>query len=345
MTRPGVLFVGNFLSTTSNPHYCEELADRLAARGWPVLRTSTYVQRARRLADMLQTVWTRRHDYQVAHVDVFSGSAFMWAEIVCLELARLGKPYMLTLRGGLLDTFGRQWPRRMRRLLKSAALVSAPSEYLRHGCEHLLPNIQTIPNGIDADAYEFAPRTSARPRLIWVRAFHKTYNPVLAVDTLAAVHRRYPRATLHMIGADKHDGTMDAVLQRAREVGVFDRLALLGRVPKAGLPGYLADADIFINTTDVDNTPVSVLEAMAAGLCVVSTSVGGIPYLLSHERNALLVPPRDVSAMAGAIEHLIERPELAEKLSRAGHHKALECDWGSVLDRWEQSLDRVASHG
>jgi glycosyltransferase involved in cell wall biosynthesis len=97
-----------------------------------------------------------------------------------------------------------------------------------------------------------------------------------------------------------------------------------------------------LNTTNVDNTPISILEAMACGLCVVSTSVGGIPYLLEHEHDALLVPPNDPEAMAIAVRRLLTEPGLAERLSRNGRQKAEQFDWSIILPQWEALLISVA---
>jgi glycosyltransferase involved in cell wall biosynthesis len=103
----------------------------------------------------------------------------------------------------------------------------------------------------------------------------------------------------------------------------------------------MSRGDIFLNTTNIDNTPVSVLEAMACGLCVVSTNVGGIPYLLEHEHDALLVPPNDPQAMATAVHRLLNEPDLAERLSRNARQKAAQCDWSIILPQWEALLTSV----
>jgi glycosyltransferase involved in cell wall biosynthesis len=343
VTPPGVLFVSNFLSSAGfNRVYADELADRLEARGWPVTRTSAQPRRLARLADMLAMTWKRRRDYAVAHVDVFSGSAFVWAEAVCLELQKLRKPYVLTLRGGNLPEFARRWPRRVRRLLRSAALVTVPSRYLAAQMSAYRRDLMLVRNAIETAAYRFSERTAPRPRLVWVRAFHAVYNPMLAVDVLVRLRARHADATLHMLGPDK-DGSRDLVERHARELGVADRLTIQGQVPKQEIPDHLGEADLFINTTDVDNAPISVLEAMAAGLCVVSTSVGGIPYLLEHERTALLVPPRDPDAMTAAIERVLAERELARKLSREAHQFACGCDWAPVLETWQSVLEGTAS--
>jgi glycosyltransferase involved in cell wall biosynthesis len=106
----------------------------------------------------------------------------------------------------------------------------------------------------------------------------------------------------------------------------------------------MSQGDIFLNTTNVDNTPVSVLEALACGLCVVSTDVGGIPYLLEHEEDALLVPPDDAEAMAAAVRRVLTEPGLAERLSRNARKKAEGFDWSVVLPQWERLLLEVLGH-
>lgn len=338
-----ILIAGTFLSGAGrNPSYCETLADRLEAQGWTVTRTSTRPGRAGRLLDMLYTTWRHRGDFALAVVDVFSGSAFVWAESVCLMLRALGKPYVLSLRGGALPEFASRWPRRVRALLTSAVAVAAPSEYMRERMRPFHGSIELLPNALDMHAYRFTPRSSPAPRLVWARAYHATYNPTLAVDVLARLSARFPNASLTMMGPDKQDGSYAAVERRVRELQLGERVTLLGRVDKVDLPRHFAAADIFLNTTDIDNTPVSVLEAMAAGLCVVSTNVGGIPFLLQHDQNALLVPPRHATAMTEAIERMLGEPGLGERLSRNGRALAAACDWRPILEQWELVLGRVA---
>ncbi len=336
-----VLIVANLLSEMGlNRGYSEELADRLEAGGRRVVRTSAKRGRALRILDMLATAWRRRADYTVAIVDVFSGPSFVWAEAVAFELRRLGKPYILTLRGGSLPEFASRWPRRVRRLLQGARRVTAPSEFLVDGLQRYRGDLTVVPNALEVHAYTYAPRERVAPRMVWVRALHAIYNPVLAVEVLARVAAKYPAAQLTMVGPDK-DGSRQAVEQRAEALGVRDRLVLVGGVAKREIPKHLEGADLFLNTTDVDNTPLSVLEAMAGGLCVVSTNVGGVPYLLRDGETALLVPPRDPVAMAAAVERILVEPALAARLSSQARAAAEERDWSHVLARWERLIDEA----
>lgn len=342
--KPPVLLVGNFLSATHGVRgVCEELASRLQTDGWPVLTTSARSNRAARLCDMLATVWRERSVYAVAQVDVYSGAAFFWAEAVCRLLGHLGKPYVLTLHGGNLPSFARRHPRRVRRLLEGAAEVTAPSGYLLEQLSPFRAGIRLQPNPLDVSRYEFRARPTPRPRLVWLRAFHRMYNPSLAVEVVARLAPEFPDVSLAMIGPDKGDGSLQQVREKAERLGVSGRVEFVGGVPKREVPTRLNEGDIFLNTTDVDNTPVSVLEAMAAGLCVVSTNVGGLPYLLSDGHDALLVPPRDPAAMAAAVGRSLKEEGLCARLSSNARMKAAGCDWSNVLPRWDELLTRAAS--
>lgn len=334
--------IGSFGPTGVRPASLE-IADRLAFRGWSVLRVSARTGRAARLGDMLLGALSQRRAYAKAHLDVFSGNAFIWAEAVAWLLRRLRKPYVLTLRGGNLPAFARRWPGRVRNLLESAAEVTAPSGYLRESLIAYREDIRLIPNGIEIRNYAFAARTAPAPRLLWLRAFHAIYGPELAPMALARLVTEFPDARLTMIGRDCGDGSLARTLKAARSLGVADRITMSGPVDKTEIPARLGNSDIFLNTATVDNTPVTVLEAMAAGLCVVSTRVGGIPWLLEDGVDALLVPPSDPDAMAAAIRRILLDPALAGRLSTGGRARAMQSDWSLVLPQWEQLLASV--HG
>ena len=105
----------------------------------------------------------------------------------------------------------------------------------------------------------------------------------------------------------------------------------------------LNSGDVFLNTTNVDNTPVSVIEAMACGLCVVSTNVGGLPYLLDDEQDSLLVQPDDPAAMATAVSRILRENVLATRLSQNARAKAEQFDWSTVLPQWLALLRGIGS--
>jgi glycosyltransferase involved in cell wall biosynthesis len=291
---------------------------------------------------MVSTAWTLRDRYDVAEVDVFSGAAFIWAEAVCWTLRLAQKPFVLVLRGGNLPAFAKRWPRRVRRVLNSAAAVTTPSGYLLERMQPYCDRLRLLPNPVRVKHCPYRLRANPQPKLIWLRAFHGIYNPAMAADVVSILANDSAQVRLTMFGPDKGDGSLQAAIERAERLGITGRIEFAGAIPKVRVPEELSTRDIFLNTTNIDNAPISVLEAMAAGLCIVSTNVGGIPYLLTDEVDALLTPPGDAAAMACAVRRVLAEPGLAEKLSCNARRKAEQFDWSVVLPEWQALLRAVA---
>jgi len=335
-----LLFIGNHLHhndeiKTANLSMSEALAARLEEKGWSISLTSDEINPVLRLMDMVWVTITKRKEYVLAVVDLFSGRAFLWAEVCTLVLRILNKPYVIAMRGGNLPEFSIQYPKRVNQMLDNAPSIISPSKYLQLEMKKFSNKIEIIPNPIELPKYKFESRKEPVARLVWLRAFHEIYNPTLAPKIIKNLSVDFPDIELTMVGPDKGDGSFEKTIEAANRLGVKDRIAFPGLVSKNEVPYWLNKDDIFINTTNVDNTPVSVIEAMACGLCVVSTNVGGIPYLLEDGVDALLVPPDDPQAMAEAVKRILSDPELAAKLSMNAREKSESFSWEKVLPMWE----------
>jgi glycosyltransferase involved in cell wall biosynthesis len=290
----------------------------------------------------LATTWLKRAYYDVAQIDLYADLAFVYAEVVAASLRILRCPFILTLHGGALSGFALHSPKRLGRLLKSAAAVTAPSAHHQEGLRQFRSDIRVVRNGLDLRLYEARRLAAARPRLVWLRAFHETYNPPLAVEVAHLLATDFPDLQLLMVGPDKGDGAYERTVELVRAFGLDDRVRLVGAVPKTDVPHMLRQGDIFLNTTNIDNAPVTVVEALACGLCVVSTNVGGVPRLLCDGQDALLVPPRDASAMAAGVRRIVADPSLAARLSANARITAQAFDREAVLTAWEDLLLEVA---
>jgi glycosyltransferase involved in cell wall biosynthesis len=338
-----VLNVGNFLSAKGyNRQFIEELSEQLAANEFTVIRTSAVESKPLRLLDMMRTMVFARGRYDVIHVTLYSGRAFFWGAAAVVLGGMLRRPLVLSLHGGNLPEFAKRWRRSVRAVLTAPAAVVAPSEYLRSAFHSDRADIRVIRNPIHLERYIPSERTTARPQLVWLRAFHAIYNPALAVRIVAALAQRYPEVRLVMVGPDMGDGSLESAKGLAKTLGVENNVVFRDAVPHVEVPEVLSSADIFLNTAAVDNTPISVLEAMACALCVVSTAVGGIPYLVEDGRNGLLYPGGDAVAGAARVAQILDDTTLAASLRRNARSTAEACDWPRVLNEWKTLLSAVA---
>jgi glycosyltransferase involved in cell wall biosynthesis len=341
---PRLLLVGNFLSAVGqNRAMIEDLAERLRDFASMVICVSPYRIGWIRGAHMLSAAVYRCREYDLAVIDLYSGRAFIWGEALSLFLASLRRPFVLVLRGGALPDYARRYPQRVKACLARASAIITPSRYLMEQMRPYRADLCLVPNPLNVSAYAFRLREEPQPHLVWLRAFHEMYNPLLALQVGALLAVDFPDMRLTMVGPDKGDGSLRRLQRLIVELDFADRITLVDGVPKTQISYWMNRGDIFLNTTSVDNTPVSVLEAMACGLCVVSTNVGGIPYLLEHEHDTLLVTPGNPEAMAGAVRHILTAPGLAKRLSYNAHRKAGQFDWSVILPQWVTLLTSVAA--
>ncbi len=343
MHQPLRLFLGaNHLASLGRRSVIEDLAERLHGHGYDSTSASGFQSGLLGSAHLLSTALLRRRKYDVAVVDLYGGRAFLWGEALASLLTALRCPFIIVLRGGALPDFARHHGERVKACLRKAAAVLAPSRYLLEQMRHYRADISLLPNAIDTSICRFKVRQAPRPLLLWLRAFHENYNPSLVPRVLALLELEFADIHMTMVGPDKGDGSLQRMQKVAAGLNVSNRITTSGGVAKSEVANWLNRGDVFLNTTNVDNTPVSVLEAMACGLCVVSTDVGGIPYLFEHEQDALLVPPDNPEAMASAIRRILTEPGLAGHLSRNARRKVEQFDWSMLLPQWEQLLGRVA---
>ena len=341
MQKNKLLLVGNHFSDSAhNQNAWQDLAYNLRETDYSVITVSNKKSKVLRLWDMLWTILRQRNEYKLVQVDVFSGPAFTWAFLSTWLAKRLRKPVILTLHGGNLPGYASRHPGRVKWLLGKADAVTAPSGYLQEAMQPYRQDIHLIPNALDISRYPFIERTKIQPNLVWLRAFHRIYNPELAIRVVHALQDEFPDVHLIMVGPDKGDGSLQNCQALSAELGVADRIEFIGKVAKPDVPAWLNKADIFLNTTNYDNTPISVMEAMACGLCVVSTDVGGVPYLISQHSNGLLVKPDDVQDLAGSIRALLTEPVICSAISRNARSTVERFDWSRVMPLWMDLLSR-----
>lgn len=332
-----LLYIGNKLSGKGlNTTIIETLSAQLSSEGYKVASFSAYKNPVLRMLDMLFAVIRyRKSDFVL--IDTYSTSGFWFAFMVSLLCRLLHLKYIPILHGGNLPNRLKTHPKLCNMVFGNAYQNVAPSLYLMEAFkEYGFSNLTFIPNPLEIKRYHFTERSQIRPRLLWVRSFSEIYNPTMAVDVLYELKKIYPEASLCMVGPEK-DGSLEICKTYAQNKQC--EVLFTGKLLKEAWLVLSQEYDVFINTTHLDNTPVSVMEAMALGLPVVTTNVGGIPYLLNNGFDALLVDDNDVNAMVKAIQKLIENPEFSQKIIQNALEKTKKWDWSNVKMLWNKLLE------
>ncbi len=266
----------------------------------------------------------------VAHAFSASYTSFLLAPVPALIIGQMrGKKVMINYRSGEAADHLRR-SRVAARLIARADASVVPSGYLAKVFGDFNLETQVVPNIIDVSQFQYRVREPLRPRLICPRGFHDYYRVDLVVRAFRAIKDDFPDAGLCLPGA----GTkVEEIRDLVREQNLTD-VEFPGAVPRATIGKYYDQADIFINASAVDNMPVSILEAFAAGTPVVSTAPEGIRYIVEHERTGLLSEPGDWRALAENVRRLLREPELALCLARNGVEESKRYLWSSVRGQW-----------
>jgi glycosyltransferase involved in cell wall biosynthesis len=245
-------------------------------------------------------------------------------------------------RGGEAEAFLARESRWVVPTLVRASLVIVPSNFLagvfrRHGVE-----AEIVQNIIDLSCFRPAERSAADPHLIMTRNLEDIYDIPTAVRAFASVKRVHEKARLTIAGS----GPARPELERlTRELGLERDVTFAGRIDNEQIAELYRSASLFLNSSRVDNMPISLLEAMASGLPIVSTDVGGIPFLVEDGTTALLVRPGDPSAMADAVLRLLADRALGDRLVAAGLAAAQAYTWERVRPRLLAAYARALARG
>ncbi|MBX2898812.1 MAG: glycosyltransferase family 4 protein [Cyclobacteriaceae bacterium] len=335
-----ILYIGNYLSIHGNTPSSVELLGKLLQERYSIKLISSKKNKVLRLIDIMYSIIIFRKRITIVLVDTYSTQGFYFTLITAILSRFLLKPYIPILRGGNLKIRLERSKRLSRIIFNKAYVLIAPSDYMKGIFKNYgYKNLKMIPNSISSKEYSFKLRSKCSPTLLWVRSFHKIYNPIMAIFVVEKLLQEYPETKLFMVGPDK-DGSMIRCKDYVARNRLSSRVIFTGVLQKKEWHELSAASDIFLNTTDFDNTPVSVIEAMALGLPVVSTSVGGVPYLIENGKSGLLVEANDVEGMVGAIKQLVNETTLAVAISSQARERVSEFDWEKVRVCWFNLLDQ-----
>jgi len=294
-------------------------------RGWPYARTLL-------TQALYRASLPRLRDCDVVHVFAASHWSFMLGPVPAIAAARrYGKRVVLNYHSGEAEAHLARWGRLVHPVLRMADAIVVPSTYLRRIFSRRGHLARVIPNVVDTEAFGYRDRMPLRPRLLSTRNLEPGYDVGNTLEAFARLRARYPGATLTVAGHGSQEG---ALRRQAAALGIDGAVRFVGRVEPAAMPSLCDEADIFVNSSLVDNQPISLLEALAAGLAVVSTAPGGISEMVRDGDTGRLVPERDPAALASAIGGLLEDPDRAVAMARRGRQAISIHTWPRVRDLW-----------
>ncbi len=333
-----ILYIGNKLSKHGfTPTSVETLGAKLQSR-YEVLLISDKKNKIARFFDAVFTIVKQRKRTSLVLIDTYSTINFYYTLLAAVVCRLFNIPYIPILHGGGLPGRLESSPWLSKVIFNHSAINISPSYYLLEAFQEKKFKVSYIPNYIETEIYPSKLRNKVRPKLLYVRSFHEIYNPSMAVKVLKTLSATYEDVTLCMVGPNK-DGSQALVEGLAEELGVSDQLKITGKLSKEDWIALSADYDIFINTTNFDNLPVSVIEALCLGFPVISTKAGGLPFLIDNGKDGLLVDLDDDDAMVDWVKKLVENDDMTTQISTSAIAKGKSFEWNNIAPLWYELID------
>ena len=244
--------------------------------------------------------------------------------------------------------FGKRMLARFARRLHGRIAVSAAA---RHFIDRYFPgDYKVIPNGVDLTRFSNAqPITRYRDgtlNILFLGRFESRKGVMYLLKAYRQLRRRGVNCRLLLAGAGPQEREIWRYIATRRLQGV----ELLGRISDEDKIRYFATADVYVSpATGQESMGIVLLEALASGTPIVCSDIHGYRSVVRRGEQGLLVPPRDVTALADALEKVLSDPEMRARMSQSARQRAVQFGWDNITAKVEEYyrfvLRRVASHG
>lgn len=300
----------------------KRLADNLCHEGIECDILSTKGSLFNRLKAVVSLA-CRGKRYDVFHVHCCSYHGFFPAIVgVCIGRI-LKKRIILTYHGGEAEGFFKKRTRLVRHTLSKTSANIVLSGFIGEIFDRYEIPYVIIPNIIELNKDSFFERSTIHPSFISTRLLSDTYNIGCTLKAFRTVKMTYTDAHLTVLG--------DGPLRRALEQFVVDNqipdVAFVGQVDNDGIYDYLSQADIMVSSSHFDNMPVSIMEGFNAGLLVIASNVGGVPFMIEDGINGLLFEDDDSEMLAQKMLFAIENQELSKRMIHNAHEGLSHYSW------------------
>ena len=315
----------------------QKLYEALKNEGYTTYKKSGHRNKLLRLVDTLWFLIFNNRKYKTVIVMIFGGQSFIMESLAIIAAKVLNKKIIGVIHGGAFHEFYANNKTWCKFILGLSGQVYTPAKFLKQHFEKEGFNFGYLPNFVHLDEFPLKKEKQTHTaKLLWVRSLHKVYQPELAIKAVGVLKNRFPEISLTIIGADK--GELENCRKIVKQLHLETRINLLGFVPNNQLIKYYHNHDIFINTTLYESFGVSLMEAASAGMPIISTSVGEIPFLWENGNNIVLIDENNENALAEKIEKLLTDNNYKNMIADNGNKLAKKHEWLEIKKNWFRIL-------
>lgn len=273
----------------------------------------------------------------VVHVFSSGTTSYIISTLPPLFVSKIfGKKTILHYHTGEAETHLENWKLTAKPTMKWFNAIVVPSQFLVDVFGKFDLKAKAIFNFVDGEQFGFRTRKPLRPIFLSNRNFERHYNVGDVLHAFRLIQDQIPEARLLIAGG----GSEEAKLKKLAAELKLENTEFLGRIEHSEMPAIYAKADIYLNSSVVDNMPLSIIEAFSCGLPVVSYATGGISYISKNRETALLVGKNDCEALARAALSLLEDQEAAEKIIDRAKRECEKYSPENVRSSWREIYRR-----
>jgi len=321
------------------PHLHVELQS-IAPRFFPRLQRIRYVRTVVTTAKYVFDLFRRIPRADIVHVFAASYFAFVLTAVPAILIAKLfGKKVIINYRSGEAEQFFGSWGRHWLRIVRLADEVVSPSGYLVDVFKRFGIRARSIFNVIDSGKFTFRDRETLRPVFLSSRILEPLYNIDCILRAYRILLERFPDARLIVC----NDGPERERLERAARTLELRNVEFIGPIPHSKIGDVYDVVDVYLNSPNFDCMPGSLIECFAAGVPVVSTRAGGIPYIVTDGETGLLVNTDDHVALAARAIYLLENPSAARAIIEKARRECARYTWAAIRPQWLDLYERLAA--
>ena len=282
----------------------------------------------------------RVYKYDVIHVFSASYLSFVLAPSPAILIGKLyRRKILLNYHSGEAADHLQRWQRTAIPTIRLVDSIIVPSEYLVRVFADFGLSATAIYNLIDTSRFRFRERSPLRPVFLSNRNLESHYGVDRVLRAFAIIQEKIPEASLTVTG----DGSQNSALKALAHELKLQNTQFVGQIAPERIADIYDAADIFLNGSEIDNQPLSILEAFSCGLPVVTTDAGGIPDIVQDQRTGMVVSRGDHVEIANRAITLLENPALAKQMVERARQECLKYSWEAVRDAWMGAYHGLAN--